>query len=149
MNRPHKSRSASYRTPITRGHILKTLSTVVVLVVSATGTPIASAQNLTPSGVQWQCVQQTDEYFNVLCQPKPIGEGSVVPDSSSGIVQGSLPVNNDLRPVAERGLAEVFSAKAWSVPLYSQPTDQGKVSQLLQSVLCDTAPYCSVTYRSN
>ncbi len=149
MNRRLQNRSASHLTAILRAKILGKLSTATVLAVVAIGNQSASAQELTPAGVQWQCVQQNDASFNVLCLPRQIGDASVTSAKSSGLVPGSLPVHSDLRPVAERGLEEVFSAKAWTVPLYSEPTDQGKVSHLLQSVLCDAAPYCSVKYRSN
>jgi hypothetical protein len=125
------------------------LAPAIVLVVAAVGSDVASAQSMTPSGVEWQCVQQNDEFFHVLCMPKPTGDGGVVPSEPGGIISVSRPGRGDMRAVGERGLAEVFSAKAWRVPLYVQPSDELKVSRLLQSVLCDTAPYCSVRYRIN
>jgi hypothetical protein len=53
-----------------------------------------------------------------------------------------------MRPVAARGMPEVFSTKAWRIPLYSQPANPVAVSQLLESVLCGGAPRCTVSYDS-
>ena len=149
MNGQPKSRSASRLVQCTRVHVLKNLAPAIVFVVAAVGSGVASAQSMTPPGVQWQCVQQTDELFHVQCIPKSTGDGGTAPERPGGIVSVSRPGRGDMRPVAERGLSEVFSAKTWRVPLYVQPSDELKVSRLLLSVLCDTAPYCSVRYRSN
>jgi hypothetical protein len=49
-----------------------------------------------------------------------------------------------MRPVAERGDAEVHSADAWRIPLHSAATDQAFLMALLESVLCGKHANCSV-----
>jgi hypothetical protein len=133
----------------TNARLLRKLRPAILLVVTAISSNFSSAGEIAPLGVEWRCVQQYDEFFHVQCAPKPTGFGSAALEASDDIVKASLPGAGELRPVAERGLAEVFSADAWSVPLYSRPRDMVMVNQLLQSVLCNTAPRCSVSYRSN
>lgn len=133
----------------TKVHFLKTLSLAIVFVVTAVGSNFAFARDMRPSGVEWRCVQQHDEAFNVLCFPKPTGFGSAALEAPAPIVKASLPGKVEMRPVAERGLEDVFAEDAWSVPLHSPPRDMVMVNQLLQSMLCNTAPNCSVSYRRN
>jgi len=149
MNCYSPSRSVSNRAQKTEVHFLKLLSSAIVLVVTSLGSSYASAQNMTQLGVEWQCVQQRDESFNVLCFPKPTGFGRVALEAPGEFVKTSRPGSRDMRSVAERGLDEVYSSDAWSVPLHSPPRDMVMVRQLLQAVLCNTAPSCSVNYRSN
>jgi len=148
MNCGTTSRSASeLAQEKTNARLLRKLWPAIALVVSAISSSFAAAGEISPLGVEWRCVQQFDEYFHVVCAPRPSGFGSVAPEASDDIFKASRPGAREMRPVAERGLAEVFAADAWSVPLYSRPRDMLKVNQLLQSVLCNNAPRCSVSYR--
>jgi hypothetical protein len=137
---------------------LKKLSAAIALAVSAMGTSLASAENTTPSGVDWQCVQKNDDFFQVLCVPKPTFGHAAAPEAAPidsaeapAFVKTTAPFTGgrDMRSVTERGLPEVFSATAWSIPLYSRPSDAAFVTRLLDAVLCETAPHCSVSYLSN
>jgi hypothetical protein len=150
MNCGTTSRSASeLARNKTNARLLRKLWPAILLVVTAISGNFAAAGEISPLGVEWRCVQQFDEYFQVMCAPRPTGFGSVALEASDDIIKTSPPAARDMRPVAERGLAEVFAADAWSVPLYSRPRDMLKVNQLLHSVLCNNAPRCSVSYRGN
>jgi hypothetical protein len=98
-------------------------------------------------GVAWDCVQEMDERYHVLCVPRPAGAveagAAALPVN---VHPARLPGGPDTRPVALRGAPEVFSAAAWRVPLYARPADAGAVTRLLESVLCGEATYCMVRY---
>ena len=98
-----------------------------------------------PSAIAWDCVQRSDESFHVTCIPRgqPPVRGA---DAAVETRMVSTPRGRDMRPVAQRGDAEVFSAEAWHVPLHSPPTDPEFVRTLLASVLCGKRPACSVQY---
>lgn len=133
---------------MTKVQFLKLVSLVIVVVVTVIGSNVVSAQDVSPLGVEWQCVQQYDEYYHILCIPRPTGD-SVAPKTRGDIVKASLPGGGNLRADAERGLTEVLSAEARSVPMFAQPKDKVMVGLLLETVLCDSAPRCSVSYRGN
>lgn len=109
--------------------------------------------------LRWTCVQQYDQSFYVRCIPR-----------IDGASPGAFPVRGatlfwedilaqplttwrtvgliaDTRPVAMRSNDEIFSGKAWYVPLHSRPTDPANVMLVLQSALCGARTYCRVTYR--
>lgn len=101
-----------------------------------------------PSTLVWQCAQEFDEIFHVLCAPRRPENDSGTPVPSAEPATATAAGTQALHrlPVAQRGDPEVFSARAWRVPLHSQPTDQQMVRALLNSVLCGTHPACSVQY---
>ena len=147
MNYHANTNSTSDSARATGVRILKKMSPFILLALTAIASNIASAQDARPLGVEWKCVQQNDELFHVLCIPKPTG--NVAPEELGAIVKASLPERGDMQPVAKRGLAQMLTAEPLSVPLYSRPSDKVMVGYLLQTVLCDAVPNCSVNYRSN
>jgi hypothetical protein len=143
--------------------MFKTLSRAALVAAFAITGPIAiAADEANTTGIRWACTQQDDEYFHIQCVPRPtppgeqasepgaptggIGDGSASKDGSSPVETITAPGGQDMRPVALRGAAEVFSARAWRLPLYTRPTNQAAIARLLQMVLCGTVPYCSVAY---
>lgn len=101
------------------------------------------------AALSWRCVQEFDEHFHMLCIPH---RGEADAGSHSGAAEAPAATSRaglDMRPVAQRGDAEVFSADAWRVPLHSKPSDRALVNELLQSVLCGTRPACSVRYEAS
>ena len=133
---------------MTEIHFLRNLSAAIVLIVTATGSNLASAQDVPPLGVEWQCFQQYDESFNIECIPEPAVPGGVAPEAPGGIVEASLLRAGGMRPAARSHFTEAFFTTDQKVPLYSAPRDKVMVNYLLQTMLCDTAPRCSVKYRS-
>jgi len=124
----------AHRSPIT----LHIALAVLVLPLST-----HAQEALSPAGLRWSCTQQTDEQFHVACVPASLGPNA--DPSRGGAATQSLA--RDMRPVAQRGDAEVFSADAWRVPLHSRPTDPAFVQTLLESVLCGKHASCTVQYR--
>lgn len=110
--------------------------------------------------VDWKCVQEHDEQFHIACIARPArGDsltlelllGDVVwADASGDAGPQSISVRAfrglDLRPVATREAAAVFSPSPWRVPLYAPPSNTTAVIQLLQAVLCGSALGCTVSY---
>jgi hypothetical protein len=120
-----------------------------LLIFSAAAEVAAAAElgRIGASPISWHCVQEHDEAFNVLCAPRMAAsdtDAAPVPVPTWTAAAGATAA--DMRPVAQRGDAEVFSASAWRVPLHSEPTDPTLVETLLKSVLCGVHPACSVAY---
>ena len=119
-------------------------------VLLAAALPLAAAAQSGPPPLAWQCTQEYDSSFHVLCVPRSLPAAAVprdepalpVPRLEPWPLQGSA----DMRPVAQRGDAEVFSADAWRVPLHAAPSDPSRVIALLESVLCGKRTECSVRY---
>jgi hypothetical protein len=107
---------------------------------------IAHAEETGAQGaaIAWRCVQEFDESFNVLCSPAHVGNAR--PEMTPMADEGAQRYPLDRLPVAQRGDAEVFSTKAWRVPLHSRPNDTSMVEELLKSVLCGKRPECNVEY---
>jgi hypothetical protein len=124
------------------------VQTITIFALPAAAAAAEPARSVPPA-IAWHCVQEFDEAFHVLCVPR-----AVEPDDARAVaVPVSLPATGpapsaDMRPVAQRGDAEVFSAPAWRVPLHLAPTDRRLVDQLLTSVLCGTRPACSADYEN-
>lgn len=102
----------------------------------------------TIGGVQWTCTQERDAYYHVNCVPQRAGI-----DTQTGNADAALPVEpapanglHDMRPVAARGNTEVFSTRAWRIPLYTQSPNADSVTGLLKEVLCGSVPRCVVAY---
>jgi hypothetical protein len=148
MNCYSKNRSTSAPVQMTKVQFLRKLLPAIVFVATASASNFAAAHDISPLGVEWQCIQQYDESFNVLCIPEPAIPGDVAPEAPGGRIETSLLRAGDLRPAARRGLTKEFFETDQSVPLHVPPRDKAKVNYLLQMVLCDSAPRCSVNYRS-
>lgn len=113
------------------------------LLALATMAPLTHAAEPAPAGaLRWQCMQRSDAQHSVACLPTWAMAGRA---DMSLVATPSRP-GPEMRPVAERGAAEVFSADAWIVPLHAAPTDPARVAALLQSVLCGRQPDCRVSY---
>ena len=123
------------------------------------GAPAASAlDEATPAGILWTCIQEHDAYFEVSCVPQRARADNAAapadapreraPSRGDAAPQGSGPAfsGRDMRPVTARGEAEVFSTRAWRIPLYSRPGNPTSIAGLLKSVLCGTEPQCTVSY---
>lgn len=110
--------------------------------------PLASAAETNSTALAWHCTQQFDRDFNIECIPKSAGATAAIDDltAPASPSRNAGPAGHDMRPVAARGNAEVFSTRAWRVPLYSRPANAQAVSRLLESVLCDRLPDCTVHY---
>ncbi|MBE0627796.1 MAG: hypothetical protein IH606_23640 [Burkholderiales bacterium] len=134
---------------LNRARSYKKLSSVLVLIAAIVVPNIASARDAGPSGIEWQCVQQYDPEFNIRCITSAGSDERFAQRERGGYVKSSLPVGGDLRTAAEVQFPEVVFAETWSVPLYTPPRDAGRVLALLQTLLCDTAARCAVSYRSN
>ncbi|MDO9092337.1 MAG: hypothetical protein Q8R98_26860 [Rubrivivax sp.] len=108
---------------------------------AAAGQPQAAA-------IAWHCTQEADASFHVLCVPRQAEAGApdAAPAATAAPGTAGLAAFADMRPVAQRGDTEVYSAPAWRVPLHARPTDIDMVQQLLKSVLCGTHPSCRVSY---
>jgi hypothetical protein len=133
----------------------------VVVSVFAANVVFAADQAGT-AGIDWKCVQEQDEYFHVLCVPRPArpeqprapeavtpgadGGSSALEERPSNGETGTAKFGRDMRPVAARGAAEVFSARAWRLPLYARSRAPDAVKRLLETVLCGDVQRCSVTY---
>ena len=112
--------------------------------------PVAGfAQTTVLSALYWECFQQFDDQYHVHCVPRRHEMHelvSVIPVFPvAGYLTGSSGGRN-IRPVAQRGDAEIFSVAAWRVPLYSLPMDTIFVAELLRSVLCGSTAACEVSY---
>jgi len=124
---------------------------IAVVVLSGWAASACASDALALRGVSpmiWRCAQEFDDAFHVLCVPHALGGDRRTTDAeaeSRPAVAAGVSAN-DMRPVAQRGDAEAYSADAWRVPLHSRPTDPNFVEQLLASVLCGTHPACSVVY---
>lgn len=120
------------------------------LFAAAAAAPAAGSGAAEPGAIDWQCVQQHDPAFHVLCAPRLRASDSEpaepVRTSTATELSAAGGTRADMRPVAQRGHGEVFSAVSWRVPLHSQPTDRSQVEILLNSVLCGNHPACSVDY---
>lgn len=101
-----------------------------------------------PAMIAWHCTQEADAAFHILCVPRQSDMATAAPPfvPTATARTGGASSLAEMRPVAQRGDAEVFSAPAWRLPLHSRPTDGEMVRQLLKSVLCGTHPACSVNY---
>jgi hypothetical protein len=95
------------------------------------------------AAIAWRCVQEFDESFHVLCLPVQVSTAHTALTSGA---EGAQQVPLNRLPVAQRGDTEVFSTKAWRVPLHSRPKDASMVVELLKSVLCGKHPDCKVEY---
>jgi hypothetical protein len=142
---------------------MKTIATAMIYASCAIGAGTAGAQaSEAAPGIQWRCMQEQDEDFNILCVPRRLGKddsvttpspgagvessgGMPIPDTRIGSAE-ALPSGRDLRPLALRGTQEVFSASAWRLPLYRRPTNPLAVTRLLDTVLCGGVARCTVTY---
>jgi hypothetical protein len=122
------------------------LCCLAVVFASAASAPTrTAAQNhFPPAALTWRCTQGFDASYHVLCLPD-----AGAPAARSISVAEPAPRSGaaaDLVPVAERGIAEVFSADAWRVPLHSAPVDPVRVQALLESALCGKRSSCAVRY---
>lgn len=104
-----------------------------------------------PAPLVWNCVQEYDASFHVLCMPRLAGKAATGlhadgsgEDSSDDAAP--TPRWTNMTPVAQRGDAEVMSTQAWRVPLHVAPRDMTKVGALLESALCGKRDHCSVRY---
>jgi hypothetical protein len=104
---------------------------------------IAGAAPADGTGINWACTQERDAYFHVNCVPQSMRVDEPAPHSDMTAPPAGV---SDMRPVAARGNAEVFSTKAWRMPLYTQPSGAAAVKTLLEAVLCGPVPDCAVTY---
>lgn len=122
---------------------------VILVALQAGLLPTAARAGEVPELLSWRCSQQADPAYHVLCVPELAGAapGSVLERSGDIAIEPRARSNGpELRPVAERGAAEVMSAEAWRVPLHAPPTDSARVSQLMHLVLCGERLLCSVKY---
>ncbi len=136
-------------------HCRRHIAAVVVAGVAAAST-FASGVDTTDTGrsIEWYCVQEFDEKYEVRC----IAEETQIRNamnrsdqrppannnSDDGRTDGVIPAFGI--PVAMRTEREIFAEGAWKVPLYAQPSNPSAVTQLLQSVLCGARQQCSVRY---
>lgn len=109
--------------------------------------------------LRWTCMQQYDKSFNARCIPRidgaspgafPVRGAALFWEDILGQPHATwraVRLIPDTRPVAMRSNDEIFSGKAWYVPLHSRPTDPANVMLVLQSALCGARTYCRVTYR--
>jgi len=121
--------------------------TVVLLSFVTASMPVHAATDAA-SGIAWRCTQEFDSYYSVQCIPNQTAAGDA-PLRPPAEARASAPHGfgaHDMRPVAARGDAEVFSTRAWRIPLYTRPGDAQAVSRLLEAVLCDNVPQCTVHY---
>jgi len=144
--------------------IIRMLAPITALVaVSVFAANLARAADQAGiAGIEWTCMQQQDEYFHILCVPRPTrpeersATAAVVPgaDGGSSALEerslhgetGTTRFGHDMRPVAARGATEVFSARAWRLPMYARPSKPEAVTCLLETVLCGAVQWCTVTY---
>ncbi len=112
-------------------------------------THAGEAQTLPAQSLVWDCAQRYYEPYPVRCTPRQEGgdpnatawHRRVTPLQRARQVRSP-----DLRPVAQRGEAEVFAVAAWDVPLHALPLDGVFVVELLRSVLCGRVPACEINY---
>ena len=138
---------------------VKTAACAAMFAAGLQATPASSAlDDANSTGIVWTCSQEHDAYFHVSCVPqharvrneaapadslreRELARGEAAARQSNPAFHG-----HDMRPVAARGEPEVFSTRAWRVPLYSQPGKPAAVAGLLESVLCGAESNCTVTY---
>lgn len=106
----------------------------------------ATAADTAPAGVAWSCVQETDAYFHVRCMPQRTAAPGDATPAPLPVEPAPAGRGHDLRPVSARGEAEIYSTRAWRIPLYSPPARPAQVAALLSAVLCGEARDCSVAY---
>ncbi len=103
--------------------------------------------------VEWLCVQEFSERYEVRCLAQatrtrapmaPLDRHSVPENDPGGRAWDSGPAHSV--PVAMRAPDEIFAEGAWKVPLFVRPSDPTAVNDLLQSVLCGERENCSVRY---
>lgn len=107
------------------------------------------AQSPAVPALLWDCTQQYDDQYHVRCVPRRQEHVEAAAMTSEAITEVRLAGDSrarDMRPVAHRGEAEVFSVQAWQVPLHALPLDAVFVKELLRSVLCGRAPGCVIDY---
>jgi hypothetical protein len=132
--------------------IAGSLLMIAAVGASLYGAPAASAlDDAAPARIVWTCIQEHDAYFEVSCVPqrsRPDNAAAPADAPRKRAPQGSGPAfsGRDMRPVTARGEAEVFSTRAWRIPLYSRPGNPTAIAGLLKSVLCGTEPQCTVSY---
>lgn len=141
------SRTISKPLQMTVGDFLMKVSPALIFVAIALASNFAWAEDRSPLGVEWRCMQQYDENFHVLCIPEQSGAGSVAAEATGGIVKASLARGGNMRAVAGTDLTDAFFTTDHRVPLYAPPRDKRMIGELLQMVLCDKAPRCTVIYR--
>lgn len=116
------------------------------------GTVISAAchaQSPAVPALLWDCTQQYDNQYHVRCVPRrqQLSEAAPIgPEAAAEARLASVSRARDMRPVAHRGEAEVFSVQAWQVPLHALPLDAVFATELLRSVLCGRAPGCVIDY---
>lgn len=137
---------------------------IALVALSLTTGGECHAQDTIPwFGIEWRCMQQHDERYEVACIPRPVRPAdldeaafaarfrdAILRDrGDNGTRGGAVPVftGRDMRPVTARGMAAVFSGEAWLVPLFVRPANPAAVTRLLEAVLCDPTVRCTVTYR--
>jgi hypothetical protein len=128
------------------------LSGSVIALTLAAAINTAYGRDEAPAiGVTWTCSQELDAYAHVSCIPqRATADNPNTP--AAALREGDTPPaahGHDMRPVALRGDAEVFSTRAWRIPLYSQPVNTASAASLLKSVLCGDATGCSVNYTND
>ena len=107
------------------------------------------AQSSVDPPLSWDCAQQFDDQFHVRCVPhrqQADETARSAQEADSAIRVASISRAPDMRPVAYRGEVEVFSVRAWQVPLHALPLDTAFVMELLRSVLCGRASDCIINY---
>jgi hypothetical protein len=107
------------------------------------------AQSPAVPALLWDCTQQYDDQYHVRCVPhrqQHVEAPLIGPEAATEVRLASVSRARDMRPVAHRGEAEVFSVQAWQVPLHALPLDAVFATELLRSVLCGRAPGCVIDY---
>lgn len=146
------------------------LVSFAIALIAALHPPQALAEQPTAAdkAVHWQCAQEYDEYYEILCLPRvqasdvagafavrPLAKDpywdDVLGSPSGAADQAPHTLNTtfrgrDMRPVAARGAEEVQAPGGWRVPLFARPTDPPAIVALLQQVLCGSAAGCTVRY---
>ena len=135
-----------------KGARMKTIamfSSSVLALTLATGLNAANSRDdAAAGGVNWACNQEHDAYFHVSCVPQRTRADTATAPADTLRERDAAPVahGHDMRPVTLRGEAEVFSTRAWRIPLYSQPASAASAAGLLETVLCGGAADCRVDY---
>ncbi|MCP5152102.1 MAG: hypothetical protein H6982_15205 [Chromatiales bacterium] len=106
----------------------------------------SSAGEVPRVGVEWVCSQEHDERHEVAClaEPVPLPAATRTGGLPEAEARGPGP---DMRPVALRGVEQIFLPTPWRVPLFAPPSDERAVEALLDQILCGGAPACSVRLR--
>jgi hypothetical protein len=159
---PGNGRARATEDLMNRTATAKILSWAAMVAASIYGAPAEAApDDAVINGIAWTCSQEHDRYFHVQCVPQPRRAGTAGPTGETagnsdqppndGAAREPAPAfrGHDMRPVAARGMPEVFSTKAWRIPLYSQPGNPAAIVNLLESVLCGGTAQCTVTYEGH